>query len=461
MSVELKHKKIIHSVSIATSFLLFSKYLKNFKVEENSLTLQQSAKYVGVSNLVLQLVSTLSKKQGMNTDFITGIMLAISYLVSIKNNTAFILLIALFFILSFLELYSHDLHKKVGLVVLVLTSLFQVMMKTKDKNQLSKMIMTTIVIDTLQKLVGISLPQQLKVKVTHISPNKTYGGYIGGFILSKLVLDYLYPDSKENELEFFYHYLLSITGDLFFSYQKRKLGLKDYTLSNGKALLGEQGGVTDRLASHFFVFAFLPIIMHLINNKVALNFTQLLYVPNIIGFARVFLLYLSNKNKENSTKAISYYTSSYLLDVADGWAARRYDQSTKFGYWLDMITDRLSTSLLLFKSKNFLMFLPFLLNENLSHGVVLLDGEITKEHQKCIKQDYSCAKLYLEKKPVMFFSMICSEILMLQKNYLPPQSKKERLIQLVCLSGFLFRHLANFQRAITSTKRIKEKLLSY
>lgn len=41
------------------------------------------------------------------------------------------------------------------------------------------------------------------------------------------------------------------------------------------------------------------------------------------------------------------YSISCLLDALDGYAARKYNQSTKFGAVLDMVTDRCTTSCLL------------------------------------------------------------------------------------------------------------------
>lgn len=41
------------------------------------------------------------------------------------------------------------------------------------------------------------------------------------------------------------------------------------------------------------------------------------------------------------------YSISCLLDAFDGFAARKFEQSTKFGAVLDMVTDRCTTSCLL------------------------------------------------------------------------------------------------------------------
>jgi CDP-diacylglycerol--inositol 3-phosphatidyltransferase len=41
------------------------------------------------------------------------------------------------------------------------------------------------------------------------------------------------------------------------------------------------------------------------------------------------------------------YSVSCLLDALDGYAARKFEQSTRFGAVLDMVTDRCTTSCLL------------------------------------------------------------------------------------------------------------------
>jgi len=68
----------------------------------------------------------------------------------------------------------------------------------------------------------------------------------------------------------------------------------------------------------------------------AFKWSHLVYVPNIIGYVRIgFLLKAIHQfKKKNKKKAIMYYIISYLLDAADGKAARMCNQKTDFGYWL-------------------------------------------------------------------------------------------------------------------------------
>ncbi|KAL0484304.1 CDP-diacylglycerol-Inositol 3-phosphatidyltransferase [Acrasis kona] len=80
----------------------------------------------------------------------------------------------------------------------------------------------------------------------------------------------------------------------------------------------------------------------------AINHTKIYtYVPNLIGFGRVlcsliaFFIYDTNPGI-----FLVLYTTSFLLDALDGEAARRFNQTSRFGAVLDMVTDRFSTAAL-------------------------------------------------------------------------------------------------------------------
>ncbi|TEB31244.1 CDP-diacylglycerol-inositol 3-phosphatidyltransferase [Coprinellus micaceus] len=73
-----------------------------------------------------------------------------------------------------------------------------------------------------------------------------------------------------------------------------------------------------------------------------------LFVPNLIGYARVILAGLSLHYMNHHPKACTIlYGISCLLDAVDGHAARALNQTSKFGAVLDMVTDRCTTSCLL------------------------------------------------------------------------------------------------------------------
>eukprot|EP01013_Petalomonas_cantuscygni_P017388 TRINITY_DN34542_c0_g1_i1.p1 TRINITY_DN34542_c0_g1~~TRINITY_DN34542_c0_g1_i1.p1 ORF type:complete len:217 (-),score=45.65 TRINITY_DN34542_c0_g1_i1:385-1035(-) len=69
------------------------------------------------------------------------------------------------------------------------------------------------------------------------------------------------------------------------------------------------------------------------------------YVPNLIGYARVVLAIASFYVAFSSPLLfVIFYMTSFLLDAADGYAARTLHQSSRFGAVLDMVTDRMATA---------------------------------------------------------------------------------------------------------------------
>ncbi|RSM09933.1 hypothetical protein CDV31_007450 [Fusarium ambrosium] len=73
-----------------------------------------------------------------------------------------------------------------------------------------------------------------------------------------------------------------------------------------------------------------------------------LFWPNLIGYARIVLAIASLYYMPLHPRTCSFlYSVSCLLDALDGYVARIYEQSTKFGAVLDMVTDRCTTACLI------------------------------------------------------------------------------------------------------------------
>ena len=88
--------------------------------------------------------------------------------------------------------------------------------------------------------------------IPSVSPNKTWSGTSISFFLSTLILFLL-------NFDILISMILSISiffGDIFFSYIKRFLNIKDFS-----RLLGSHGGVLDRLDSMFFVSIIFQIFL--------------------------------------------------------------------------------------------------------------------------------------------------------------------------------------------------------
>ncbi|KAF4301228.1 phosphatidylinositol synthase 1 (CDP-alcohol phosphatidyltransferase1) [Botryosphaeria dothidea] len=73
-----------------------------------------------------------------------------------------------------------------------------------------------------------------------------------------------------------------------------------------------------------------------------------MFIPNQIGYSRIVLAVASLYYMPLHPRTCSLlYSISCLLDALDGVAARKFNQSTKFGAVLDMVTDRCTTACLL------------------------------------------------------------------------------------------------------------------
>lgn len=73
-----------------------------------------------------------------------------------------------------------------------------------------------------------------------------------------------------------------------------------------------------------------------------------LYIPNLIGYSRIFFALASFYYMQWHPKYCTLlYGLSCILDALDGAAARKFNQASKFGAMLDMVTDRCTTSSLI------------------------------------------------------------------------------------------------------------------
>ena len=113
---------------------------------------------------------------------------------------------------------------------------------TIDRNIFYLLILISFFNDTVAYIFGRYLKGPLILP--KISPKKTWSGTSISFIATTLLLLFF-------NFDIFISMIISIflfLGDIFFSYIKRFLNIKDFSL-----LLGNHGGILDRLDSMFFV----------------------------------------------------------------------------------------------------------------------------------------------------------------------------------------------------------------
>ena len=154
----------------------------------------------------------------------------------------FIIFASIIFLLCILLSFFISYLKYIFAILIILFTLFFYHLLNFNRDLFYLIIFISFFNDTSAYLFGKSLKGPLIFQ--SISPKKTWSGTLISFLLSFLILIYLD-----------YSYVLSVIlslslflGDLYFSYFKRKLYLKDFS-----SLLSSHGGIMDRLDSMFLI----------------------------------------------------------------------------------------------------------------------------------------------------------------------------------------------------------------
>ncbi|KAL6871196.1 CDP-alcohol phosphatidyltransferase domain-containing protein [Trichoderma novae-zelandiae] len=145
-----------------------------------------------------------------------------------------------------------------------------------------------------------------------------------------------------------------------------------------------------------------------------------LFWPNIIGYCRIVLAIASLYYMPLHPRTCSLlYSISCLLDALDGYAARAFNQSTRFGAVLDMVTDRCTTScLLVFLSSAFprwaIIFQGLIALDFSSHYMhmyaTLVVGGSDSSHKNIDKSQSWLLNLYYTNKTVLFVFCLFNEV---------------------------------------------------
>lgn len=71
-----------------------------------------------------------------------------------------------------------------------------------------------------------------------------------------------------------------------------------------------------------------------------------LYAPNVIGYIRILLVLTAWTVYSDPVRFLPLYVASVILDGLDGWVARRLQQTSRFGAWLDVVVDNIGRGML-------------------------------------------------------------------------------------------------------------------
>ena len=202
--------------------------------------------------------------QELNKRILTSILLFGLFVFSLFNKYLLFILLIIFFFETFYEIYKilnkiFIFKNKFALYFFLLISniylliFFIIVWSFLSNDLLDNKInfCIIVIISILSDIGGYSFGKIFGgKKLTKISPNKTYSGMIGSFLLSILITPLIFTNYVQFQNLILLAIILSAVtqlGDLFISYLKRKSNLKD----TGKILPGH-GGLLDRFDGIIF-----------------------------------------------------------------------------------------------------------------------------------------------------------------------------------------------------------------
>ena len=219
------------------------------------------------------------KNKDIKLRLITSAFLSI--LLYLMLNYSYILLLSLILISVMAWLEINILIKKIffkenfflkikiiqiiSFIYLVFFSNLIIQEFLRSSNEISWVLLYVIMICILSDIGGFFFGKTFKgKKLTKISPNKTYSGSVGSFVLS-IIFSIIYLDYLD-KVNLFTSIFCAITislvcqiGDLLISFIKRKAKVKD----TGNILPGH-GGILDRIDGILFALPFGIILMNYI-----------------------------------------------------------------------------------------------------------------------------------------------------------------------------------------------------
>ncbi len=198
------------------------------------------------------------------------ILIPLSFFLIYKGNFYFNLFLFLILILSIKEwisLSNNKFNLILGIIFLIFSFFSAYMIRNLYQNNGLEIFLFLTIVCISTDIGGYIFGKIIKgPKLTKISPNKTYAGVLGSFLLS-IFFSYIYFTQeylviKFGNLNSFSFIILTIIlsfvsqfGDLMISFFKRKSNL-----NNTGNLIPGHGGILDRIDGIIFVFPFFYII---------------------------------------------------------------------------------------------------------------------------------------------------------------------------------------------------------
>ena len=261
MRIDLHNEFIKRSI---TSFALISLLIGIFYIGNIGIYLMVIVLSFLSFSEIYNLINGKIKLQLYITFFIILYFFISKIEISNLDNQLFLIfmyiLSSLFIIINLFQ--KSNIHFSI-IGCLINTTFFSIIYLVTDQNLEYKLIFIIIIIISLSDIFAYLIGKKFgKFKIfPKISPNKTLEGYLGGTICSIFLFTLVFLYYNLNNLNYILYVMIiiisSFAGDLYVSFFKRKLNIKDL----GKILPGH-GGVLDRIDGWLFSFPLSFLILH-------------------------------------------------------------------------------------------------------------------------------------------------------------------------------------------------------
>lgn len=185
----------------------------------------------------------------------------------------------------------------------------------------------------------------------------------------------------------------------------------------------------------------------------------LLYAPNIIGYGRIVLMFISIWM--NTRWFAVLYSISYILDALDGYAARYLKQESELGYILDMGVDRSATAVLMMrvcKEKPWLFSTigTFLALDILSHMFCVVNRCANKISHKAHNGTgiTNCILKIYYTRPILFATCFGAEAFLLGILCFPDR----HAVLGVCGAVFMFKQVTNVLQFLKALDNLSQNI---
>ena len=200
--------------------------------------------------------------------FFSSIILAPTLIyIIIHHQNYFYYILILITALCLFEIIKIRLQKYQLTLLILLMSFIYSCMEIFNRTDGSFILIYILTLTWLSDIGGYLFGHLFKgKKINIISPNKTYVGFLGSILLSQFTIvififvNFELINNKLFEILFvMICSIITIIGDLFFSFIKRKSGIKDF--SN---FIPGHGGIFDRIDGMIFLTIFIFIFLKFI-----------------------------------------------------------------------------------------------------------------------------------------------------------------------------------------------------